>query len=105
MALQVAQKTQDGNCVVTASGEIDLSSSPKLRQALLAAIDDYDTVQVHLTEIAYMDSSGVATLVEALKASRAKSRKFELVSPSTSVLKVLQLARLDALFTIVASET
>lgn len=102
MALQVNQKTHDGTCVVTASGEIDLSSSPKLRQALLAAIDDYDCVQVQLADIAYMDSSGVATLVEALKASRAKSAQFELVSPSTSVLKVLQLARLDALFTIVA---
>lgn len=88
---------------MTATGEIDLSSSPKLRQALLAAIDDYNAVKVHLTDIAYMDSSGVATLVEALKASRAKSTQFELVAPSLSVLKVLQLARLDALFTIVAA--
>lgn len=101
MALQVVQKSQDGLCVVTANGEIDLSSSPKLRQALLAAIDDYEAVQVQLTDIAYMDSSGVATLVEALKASRAKSRQFELLAPSTPVLKVLQLARLDALFKIV----
>lgn len=105
MALQVAQKTQDGTCIVTANGEIDLGSSPKLRQALLAAIDDYDTVQVELRDIGYMDSSGVATLVEALKASRSKSAQFELVSPSVSVLKVLQLARLDALFSIVASES
>jgi len=103
MALQVVQKTNDGACLVTANGEIDLSSSPKLRQALLAAIDDYATVRVQLTDIGYMDSSGVATLVEALKASRAKSRKFELVAPSLSVLKVLQLARLDALFTIVTT--
>lgn len=101
MALTIEREDRDGVCAVVAKGEIDLSSSPKLRQALLAAVDDYPSIQVHLTEIAYMDSSGVATLVEALKASRAKDKTFELHAPSSSVMKVLQLARLDGLFTIV----
>jgi anti-sigma B factor antagonist len=46
-----------------------------------------------------MDSSGVATLVEGLKAC-ADKKKFILVNPSEPVMKVLKLARLDGLFRI-----
>lgn len=103
MALTIEREDRDGVCAVMANGDIDLASSPKLRQALLAAVDDYPSVQVHLAKIGYMDSSGVATLVEALKASRAQDKSFELHTPSSAVMKVLQLARLDSLFTIVGA--
>lgn len=101
MGLEVSKEEDDSTCLVVANGEIDLGTSPRLRQAILAAVDDYDVIRVNLHDIGYMDSSGVATLVEGLKASRSAGKTFELCQPSSSVLKVLQLARLDALFTIV----
>ena len=86
--------------VIDVKGEVDLNSSPTLRKAILAGIDDHAQVGVDLAAASYMDSSGVATLVEGLKRASEKKKSFALVHPSTAVTKVLQLARLDALFDI-----
>ena len=53
-----------------------------------------------LASVGYMDSSGVATLVEGLRAAKNSGKAFMLQMPSQSVMKVLQLARLDTIFTI-----
>jgi anti-sigma B factor antagonist len=101
MALELSQVEQGNHCIVMAKGEIDLYSSPQLRDAILKACKaGKDKVGVNLSEVAYMDSSGVATLVEGLQASGGAD-SFLLVAPSQSVLKVLQLSRLDSVFTIV----
>ena len=47
-----------------------------------------------------MDSSGVATLVEGLRATSGTDASFVLVTPSHAVMKVLQLSRLDSVFDI-----
>lgn len=86
--------------VIDVKGEVDLNSSPKLRKAILAGLDAYPQVGVQLAAASYMDSSGVATLVEGLKRASEKKKTFTLVKPSNAVTKVLQLARLDALFDI-----
>jgi anti-sigma B factor antagonist len=101
MALELSQTEHDGNYVVHAKGEIDLYSSPQLREAILKACKaKKQKVAIDLRDVAYMDSSGVATLVEGLQAAGGAGA-FSLVSPSQSVLKVLQLSRLDSVFTIV----
>lgn len=101
MALELTQVEQDGNCIVEAKGEIDLYSSPQLREAILKACKSTkQKVGVRLTDVAYMDSSGVATLVEGLQAAGG-AESFLLLAPSHSVLKVLQLSRLDSVFSIV----
>ena len=101
MALELKQTERDGNCIVEAKGEIDLYSSPQLREAILKACKSKpNKVGIDLREVGYMDSSGVATLVEGLQAAGGPA-SFALVAPSQSVLKVLQLSRLDSVFTIV----
>jgi len=86
--------------VIGVKGEVDLNSSPRLRKAILGGIDSHAQVGVDLAGAAYMDSSGVATLVEGLKRASEKKKTFALMRPSTAVTKVLHLARLDALFDI-----
>lgn len=86
--------------VIAVRGEVDLNTSPRLRKAILDGIDDHARVAVDLATASYMDSSGVATLVEGLKRASEKKKTFVLFRPSTAVTKVLQLARLDALFDI-----
>jgi len=82
-------------------GDVDLYTSPELRDALLKLIPKTNTgLAVDLRHVLYMDSSGVATLVEALKMAGRRHTEFVLVSPSDSVMKVLQLARLDTVFDI-----
>ncbi len=96
------EKQVEGTVVVLAvKGDVDLYSSPSLREAVLKAVSRTEhAVVINLAQVTYMDSSGVATLVEGLRATRERGMRFSLVSPSQSVLKVLQLARLDTIFAI-----
>ncbi len=100
MALTIDIARADKHRIIRAVGEIDLSSSPKLRDAILKNIASDEPVGVDLSGVDYMDSSGVATLVEGLKSCAAKKQKFSLLNPSESVMKVLNLARLHTLFDI-----
>ena len=95
-------ETREANAwhVIRVDGEVDLNTSPSLRKAILGGLDGYAQVGVDLSGASYMDSSGVATLVEGLKRASEKKKTFALVRPSNAVTKVLQLARLDALFDI-----
>jgi anti-sigma B factor antagonist len=98
--LKIDTQNQNSWHLVRVDGEVDLNSSPTLRKAILGGIDGNKKVGVDLAGASYMDSSGVATLVEGLKRASEKKKSFALIRPSSAVTKVLQLARLDALFDI-----
>lgn len=98
MALEIEVGEAFGWQVIAVRGEVDLNSSPQLRKALLAGIDRTSRVAIDLGGAQYMDSSGVATLVEALKSASEKKKKFVLVNASVAVTRVLELARLNSLF-------
>ena len=86
--------------VVRLRGEVDLSWSQQVRRAILNALGATGKVGVELSEVSYIDSSGIAALVEGLQNARSKGQKFGLVGVSKSVMAVLQLARLDRVFPI-----
>jgi anti-sigma B factor antagonist len=86
---------------VALRGEIDLESSPAAREQLLAAVEQGKPVTVDLGEVSYMDSSGLASLLEAFQKARAAGIEFRLARVGGSVQKVLALSRLDKVFTIV----
>ncbi len=101
MALTIERSGTEDHPVIAVSGEVDLYSSPDLRTAILGAIPAASTaVSVDLSAVPYMDSSGVATLVEGLKSAREKGLDFRLVTPSAAGMSVLELARLDSLFPV-----
>ena len=102
--MEIQVNVTDVQCSLVVSGEVDLSSSPKLRKAMMDALKKKQPLEVDLRECTYMDSSGVATLVEALKISKKDNQSFVLVCPSDSVTKVLKLTRLDSLFDIRESD-
>jgi anti-sigma B factor antagonist len=102
MALEIELTNDTGKPLIHARGEVDLYASPALRDAILKAIPKAQgALGIELSQVEYMDSSGVATLVEGLKSANATKLEFILVAPSPSVMKVLHLARLDSVFTIV----
>lgn len=86
--------------VVSVSGEVDLSWSSELRTAILDAVNHHARVLVDLSEVSYIDSSGIAALVEGYQTAKGRDVGFGLVSISTSVRAVLELARLDQVFPI-----
>ncbi|MGH8123365.1 MAG: STAS domain-containing protein [Rudaea sp.] len=86
--------------LVRLRGEVDLSWSQQVRLAILAALRNTGKVGVELSEVSYIDSSGIAALVEGFQNARSKGQQFALVAVSKAVMAVLQLARLDRVFPI-----
>lgn len=89
--------------IIRLSGDVDLHSSPKARAAILECLGQKHPLLIELSAVTYMDSSGVATLVEAYQTARKQGLEFGLVGVAQAVMSVLRLARLDTVFPIHAS--
>jgi anti-sigma B factor antagonist len=98
----IESENVDGVVLIRLSGEVDLSWSQQVRKAVLAALEASSIVGVDLSQVSYIDSSGIAALVEGFQGARARGTRFALVAVSDAVRAVLELARLDRVFLIVA---
>jgi anti-sigma B factor antagonist len=98
----IESENLDGVVLIRLSAEVDLSWSQQVRRAVLDALESNVIVGVDLSEVSYIDSSGIAALVEGFQGARARGSRFALVAVSDAVRAVLQLARLDRVFLIVA---
>lgn len=103
---EVKTRTVENNLIIDVRGKVDLFSSPKMRSAILEAINDkgISQVSINLSEVTYLDSSGVATLVEGLQRARSRHCLFVLFGVQDAAKEVLKLARLDKIFEIRATE-
>jgi anti-sigma B factor antagonist len=104
--LQISARHLDKMTIFDISGDIDLATSPQLRKALLREFRELRMPRVilNLKAVRYIDSSGVASLVEGLKASRDVGSRFILFGLNTTVREVLQLSKLVKIFEIYDSE-
>jgi anti-sigma B factor antagonist len=103
----VSSQTKGNAVVISPSGDIDLTASPMLRQELKrmqAARPAPARLVVDLSKVPYMDSSGVATLVEAMQTARKQGTKMVLCGLVERVRSIFEIARLDTVFTIVPDE-
>jgi len=92
---QIETEQREDFRVVAVSGEVDLSNSPRLREAILKELDGSSPVLVDLAGVSSIDSAGIAALVEGYQTAKQKSLGFALLSVSEAVFSVLQLARLE----------
>ena len=104
--LQISARYLDRTTILDVSGDIDLASSPALRKALLRELRELriPRVVLNLKAVDYVDSSGVASLVEALKASREMGSRLILFGLNSAVREVLQLSKLLRIFEIAETE-
>jgi anti-sigma B factor antagonist len=86
--------------VVYISGDVDLHSSPSAREVILECLKDKKPLLIDLSAVSYMDSSGVASMVEGYQTARKMGLEFGLVAVAQSARNVLKLARLDKVFPI-----
>ena len=93
-------KQEGTTAVIAFEGEVDLEHSPTAPKVLLDCVEQGHDVVVDMAEVAYIDSSGIASLVEALQTARRKHTRFSLAAVSPAAMRVFQLARLDRVFTI-----
>lgn len=97
----ISSSRVEGNALlVSAAGEIDLNTSPALRTALfdLLGKNKQPRLILNLGGVPYMDSSGIAVLVETLQRLRKSGGKLYLTAIQPRVRSVLEIARLDAIF-------
>jgi len=103
--MKVQVRHLDNIAVIDCTGDVDLYSSPRLREALLAEIKtDGPSVLVDMANVSYIDSSGIATLVEGLLLSRKTKTSFGLYGLRSNARSVLELARLHQVFVIFGTE-
>ncbi len=103
MDIQVRQ--QNETTIIDVTGDIDLYSSPQVRQTILDTLNQKlaTRVLVNLTGVKYIDSSGVASLVEGLQLSRKSQVRFALCGLNKAPRQVLELTRLIKVFDIFES--
>ncbi|RAY14611.1 anti-anti-sigma factor [Actinomadura craniellae] len=101
MELNVSTATQGGHVVVTAIGELDLYTAPRLQTALAGLLrTDVDRVVVDLSGVEFCDSTGMNVLLSAMKRIKERGGTFELVAPRPAVRRILQVTGLDTVFTV-----
>lgn len=91
---------EGGYAVVELTGDVDLSCSPDARKVILESLNGASHTLVDLSGVTYIDSSGIASLVEGYQTAKKKDLKFGLIGVSEAAMSVLQLARLDKVFPI-----
>jgi anti-sigma B factor antagonist len=105
VAMKVQVRNLDEITIIDSTGDVDLYSSPALREALLAQIVPHGpSVLINMSGVTYIDSSGIATLVEGLQLSRQTKTRFGLFGLRPNARSVLELARLNKVFTIFENE-
>ena len=104
--VRISARQQDQTTILDVSGDIDFANSTEVRQWVLNEIRDSHAPRllVNLSQVRYVDSSGVASLVEALKASRDLGSRLILVGPNPSVREVLELSHLNKVFEVYDNE-
>ena len=94
---------RNGACsVIEIQGDIDLKSSPQLRAAILDLFEKrgQERVILDLKGVHYIDSSGVASLVEGLQEAKKRKARFILSCLNEAPRHVLDLTRLTSVFEI-----
>ena len=103
--MSVKIETKNGLTVCHVEGEVDINSSPAIKKSfdkLIAA--KTPKIVINLSKVTYVDSSGLATLVELLKNMRSYGGKMRLTNLSSKVKSLFEITKLEKLFEIMADE-
>ena len=99
--MQITERTEENIPIISISGDIDLESSPKLR-AFLKPKSSQKTPKLLLDfgGVSYIDSSGLATLIEYFQSVQGFGGKLTLASLSPRVKNVFEIVRLEQIFSL-----
>jgi anti-anti-sigma factor len=98
------EDTDDRTAVISVRGEIHLATAPEFSQRLNAVIAEGKTaVIVDLTEVGFIDSTGLSVLLNALRRITRSDGSLMLVCTNPTVLRLFQVTKMDTTFTILSS--
>jgi anti-sigma B factor antagonist len=90
--------------VVNVEGDVDLGTSPVFRRALFDALPKATRLALNLKAIRYIDSSGIATLIEVLRDAQRLNKEFVLFGLSPAVEDVFRLTHVIRIFRVFQTE-
>lgn len=99
--IEIQRKENSGVVTLSLKGYMDMNSSPDVRDVLTQYFDKkHRAIIVDLSQVPYIDSSGIATLVEGLQWSHNSQNKFRLVGLTPTVKDIFEIARLLQVFEV-----
>jgi len=102
--MQVDKSKQNDVVICKIKGDIDINSSPDIRKALSELTQGEEKrIVVNLEGVSYIDSSGLATLVEMLKKSKSYGGNLKLSDLADKVKGLFEITKLDRIFNIYTS--
>jgi anti-sigma B factor antagonist len=102
--VSVASRQSGDLTVIEVKGEIDVYTAPVLREEITSLVDsEHTSIVVDLTQVSFMDSTGLGVLVGALKRVRTLGGDLSLVINEEKILKVFRITALTQVFTIHSS--
>jgi len=100
VALDVqSRQTEKGVTVLAPSGRLDVAGAPALKAAVSEAVGDGRLrLVIDMEGVSFVDSSGLGSVVAALKQARSSKGDLRLAAPNQQVRVVLELTTLDRVF-------
>ncbi len=87
-------------CTIFLDGEIDMDVVEKAKEVIFPHIDAGKEVHLNLSQVQYMDSSGISVLIESHQKALEKNNKVIIKDVSKSVLKVIMMAKLEQILNL-----
>jgi anti-sigma B factor antagonist len=96
--LSLRAATRDGVARLTVEGELDMASSPILERAVEGALESARAVELELSGVSFMDSTGLRTLLAIRRRLEEADCELRLIAVPPPVLRVLDVTRTASLF-------
>ncbi|MEW5758363.1 MAG: STAS domain-containing protein [Candidatus Omnitrophota bacterium] len=105
MNLEIKEKQSNDVIVCSVKGEININTSPNMRKEFEKLVrEDSKKILLNLNNVSYIDSSGLATLIEILQRVKRNNGLMRLSNLSEKVSSLFEITKLDKLFNIFSSE-
>jgi len=104
MELDISTERKGTSCTIAVQGEVDVYTSPRLKQAIVEAIDaGCVNVVVDLEGVGFIDSSGLGVLVSGLRRVKEHDGTLRLVCTHDGIIKIFRITGLDKVFPLFSS--
>lgn len=102
--LSISRESAPGAALCSVAGELDIASSPALREELAELARGDTPVVLNLEGLTFMDSTGLSVIIAALKRLHERGLELVLCSPQPNVRRTMEICGLDQVITICPSE-
>ena len=104
-ALTVVTSSEQSGAMVRVSGSLVVDTSPQLRALLLQAIERRigPTIVIDFSGVSYLDTSGIATLLDAARVARAHAVRLRVIGVAGEPKVLAQVTEMDRIFLALGS--